>query len=183
MEQKKWFYLIIGIGLLFVVSLSGGIGKAIGTKEATKLYKNEVGKLKKEESTTFNEGNVQRFLASFYTFKRQGDNYDAYKGLLTSDMQQNQLNQIEEIKKGTNPQLFGNSLFRKSDNFIRQIDDQHVEVISFVEYGIDLLNAEEQVVTKEINSHVVVKLRYIKEKGSDTFLIDTFEPLTYMEVE
>lgn len=180
MERKSIIIALLSAAAGLVILLSGGIGYAIGAMQATNIAE-QTASQQEEKGLALSDHDITDFLDTFYTFERQGDNYASYKGRLTASMQKQQERALKEISEGTAPQLFGHSRFKESTNYQTHIDDDTVEVLSFVNYVVDLLTSDGQVVTKGIDSHIVVKTQFIKEKESQNYQLNDFETLSTLE--
>jgi hypothetical protein len=120
----------------------------------------------------FSQEQVNEFLIAYFTFKNYGDNYSNYASLLSSIAQENEEKRLEQSKFF--PQFFGNSTFVKSENYIRIVNEQQIEVICKVTRKIDHLNQEKRTT---ITNEVMLQLYYLFDEQVNQFLIENYDQL------
>lgn len=181
MTDTKYRYALIILGIATIMFISISIGKNIGINKASKEYQLEIDQLTAEQKNEFKVKKINDFLTEYYTFDHTGDNYVKYEDMLTPTFQSQQNKQLQEAKKSTAPQNFGHSKFNKSQNFVRVINKDKVEVISMVTHSLDLLNAAGDIVTKDIKNTVTVKLHYVRDEKTKEFKINNIEQVKINE--
>ncbi len=168
MLQKKWFVLI-GVFIFLSLSISISVGRTIEKK----AY------IRREETTqrleTVREERINKFLSSFFTFKRNGENYPDYESFMTEQAKEKEKVKLQQ--REDSPAFFDNSVFLDSKNYIRKVSDQSAEVISEIRRKIDLINQEGVIVTSQFEHTIVLKLVYLYDASTDAFLIDHYDYL------
>ncbi|MGX7197733.1 hypothetical protein [Enterococcus olivae] len=169
--MKKWrIGLYLGISFLLII-IAGSIGQSIGWNKSIEKQEKE-----QKLSDSFSDQYINDFLTVFYTFDYSGDNFADYRSFLTRDKAKKEQRLLETMD--TKPQQFGHVQFKTSQNYIQLVNAQSIETISFVDLTMDLLNNEGQVVTRDIENQIVLKIHYVFDEEANSYLIDAWEQLT-----
>ncbi len=170
MRHKKAFVLA---GLFFCLSTSVMI--IIGRSLEKRAYLQE--KAHDPSVEALKDTQVNKFLLSFFSFKTSGENYSNYEIFLTEKAKENEKSKIDQGK--SNPHFFSHSVFLDSKNYIRKENDRRFEVISEIKRKIDLVNQEGNVVTRNLEKIVTLKITYLYDEVKTDFLVDDYEYLEF----
>ena len=118
---------------------------------------------------------VNKFLISFFSFKTSGENYSNYEIFLTEKAKEKEKLKINQGK--STPHFFNNSVFLNSKNYIRKDSDRRFEIISEIKRKIDLVNQEGDIVQRNIEKMVMLKIIYLYDEANNDFLVDSYKVL------
>ena len=96
---------------------------------------------------------------------------------MTEKAKENEKSKIDQGK--SNPHFFSHSVFLDSKNYIRKENDRRFEVISEIKRKIDLVNQEGNVVTRNLEKIVTLKITYLYDEVKADFLVDDYEYLEF----
>jgi hypothetical protein len=122
---------------------------------------------------------TNKFLETFYTYKRIGDNEEALLKLATPGLQNQLKRDMSKQKQNVNSQNFANNKLVESGVHYERLNDRQFSIYADVKYAFDILDGSEKVIQKEQESTALVKLFGERQTTSSPYLI---RELTFVTV-